>query len=64
MDIFTILYGLLEFPYIIDFIRLLKITNNKFKDLKSDDNNNSNSTYFRKKLIMIFNLIYNHLFRQ
>lgn len=50
MNIFAILYGLLESPFIIDFIRLLKLTNNKLEKI-SDDNENSNSTYFREKLI-------------
>ena len=50
INIFTILYGLLESPFIIDFIRLLKITNKTFKDVKCDDKN-PNSTYFREKLI-------------
>ena len=49
MNIFTILYGLLKSPFIVDFIRLLKITNNKFKDLKCNDNDNSIT--FKKKLI-------------
>ena len=31
-NIFTILYGLKEDPDIIDFIQLLKITNNKLKN--------------------------------
>ena len=41
LNIFAILFGLLDEPYIIDFIRLLKVSNNKFKDLKCNDNDNS-----------------------
>ena len=50
LNIFTILFGLYEPPYIIDFIRLLKISNQKFKVLKCNDTKNSNNC-FRKQLI-------------
>ena len=49
LNIFAILFGLLDEPYIIDFIRLLKVSNNKFKKLKSKEN--EKSTIFREKLI-------------
>ena len=47
-NIFTILYGLREDPDIIDFIQLLKITNNKLKTITTTD---ENSQVFRNKLI-------------
>lgn len=47
-NIFTILYGLRKDPDIIDFIQLLKITNNKLKTITTTD---ENSEYFRNKLI-------------
>lgn len=46
-NIFTILYDLNKTPYIVDFIKLLQISNPKFKELKSKDN----SKTYRKKLI-------------
>ena len=47
-NIFTILYGLKEEPCIIDFIQLLKLSNNKLKKIKTID---ENSQFFRNKLI-------------
>ena len=34
-NIFSILFGLQDSPYIIDFIKLLQMSNEKFKDIPS-----------------------------
>ena len=47
-EVFSILYGAKEDPFIFDFIKLLKLSNNKFKPLTTTDE--SNTTY-REKLI-------------
>ena len=49
-NVFTILFGLLDNPYIIDFIKLLHMSNEKFKTIETTDEN-STSTVFREKLI-------------
>ena len=49
LNISAMLFGLLDEPYIIDFIRLLKVSNKRFKKIKSGDN--EKSTIFREKLI-------------
>ena len=48
IKVFTILFGLSGDQDIIDFIELLKISNNYFKTLTAEK---TNSTYFRRKLI-------------
>ena len=50
-NIFTILYGLYDSPYIADFIKLLQISNHKFKELKSTDKDNSQ--FYRNKIIKL-----------
>ena len=47
-NIFSILFGLQDSPYIIDFIKLLQMSNEKFKDIPSTE---ENSTTYRDKLI-------------
>ena len=49
-NIFTILFGLLDEPYVVDFIKLLKIYDSKLKELTCEDENNT-QTIFRDKLI-------------
>ena len=49
-NIFSILFGLYNDPYIIDFIKILRIYNSKLKELKCEDENNSEKI-FRDKLI-------------
>ena len=49
-EVFSILYGANEDPFIFDFIKLLKLSNNKFKPLTTTDENNT-TTIFREKLI-------------
>ena len=51
-NIFTILFGLKKNPYIIDFIKLLQMSNKKFKNIETTDEN-STSTVFREKLIQL-----------
>ena len=48
INVFSILYGLYDEPYIIDFIHLLKISNNNLKELKSKD---EKSQIYRNKII-------------
>ena len=50
IKVFTILFGLSGNQDIIDFIELLKISNNYFKTLTTEE---TNSTYFRRKLIKL-----------
>ena len=47
-EVFSILYGANENPVIFDFIKLLKLSNNKFKPLTTIDESN---TIYREKLI-------------
>jgi len=47
-EVFSILYGANENPFIFDFIKLLKLSNNKFKPLTTTDESN---TIYREKLI-------------
>lgn len=47
-NIFSILFGLQDSPYIIDFIKLLQMSNEKFKNIPSTE---ENSTTYRDKLI-------------
>ncbi len=47
-NIFSILFGLQNSPYIIDFIKLLQMSNEKFKNIPSTE---ENSTTYRDKLI-------------
>ena len=42
-EVFSILYGANEDPFIYDFIKLLKLSNNKFKPLTTTDE--SKTTY-------------------
>ena len=51
LNIFSILYGLYDEPYIIDFIHLLKISNNNLKELKSKDKEDEKSDIYRNKII-------------
>ena len=51
LNIFSILYGLKKKPYIIDFIHLLKISNNNLKELKSKDKKDEKSDIYRNKII-------------
>ncbi len=48
--IFSILFGLLEQPLIVDFTRLLKISSEKFDKLESNKDNNNEKKY-REELI-------------
>ncbi len=48
--IFSILFGLLEPPLIVDFTRLLKISSEKFDKLESNKDNNNEKKY-REELI-------------
>ena len=50
VQIFSILFGLLEPPLIVDFIRLLKISSEKFDELESNIDNNNEKKY-REELI-------------
>ena len=50
-EVFSILYGANENPFIFDFIKLLKLSNNKFKPLTTTDESNQSNTIFREKLI-------------
>ena len=47
-NIFSILFGLQNSPFIIDFIKLLQMSNEKFKNITSTEDN---STTYRNKLI-------------
>ena len=49
-NIFTLLFWLLDEPYFIDFIKLLKIYNSQLKELTCNDEINT-ETIFRDKLI-------------
>ena len=49
-NIFTILFGLRESPYITDFIKLLQISNEKFKIITTEEDN-STAKIYREKLI-------------
>lgn len=49
-NIFSILFGLQNSPYIIDFIQLLKLSNEKFKNITSTE---ENSNTYRNKLIYL-----------
>ena len=40
-EVFSILYGANEDPFIFDFIRLLKLSNNKFKPLTTTNESNT-----------------------
>ena len=51
-NVFAILFGLKNNPYIIDFIKLLQMSNQKFKNIETTDDN-STSTVFREKLIQL-----------
>ena len=52
-NIFTILFGLQDSPYIIDFIKLLQISNKKFRKITSTEETEKNPsiTIYRDKLI-------------
>ena len=49
-NIFTILFGLREPPYITDFIKLLQISNEKFKIITTKEDN-ATANIYREKLI-------------
>ena len=52
-NIFAILFGIKNSPYIIDFIELLKMSNQKFRNITSTQESeaNPNITIYRDKLI-------------
>ena len=52
-NIFAILFGLKNSPYIIDFIKLLQISNEKFRDITTTQETEENgyTTIYRDKLI-------------
>ena len=50
VNIFSIIFGLKDTPYIADFINLLQVSNSQFKKITSK---NEISTFFREKLIKL-----------
>ncbi len=58
-NIFTILFGLQDWPYIIDFIKLIQMYNEKFKKITTkDDDNPAINTYI---LLQVYLFTKNYL---